>query len=74
LQELTTKIVIQEEKLFPNDGKFTDPLLYMKALRDSLIQFENADKQIFQEPQGFLGCFCEFFRSFRSHEIFSYFS
>ena len=49
LQELTTKIVIQEEKLFPNDGKFKDPLLYMKALRDSLIQFENADKQIEDE-------------------------
>ena len=49
LQELTTKIVIQEEKSFPNDGKFTHPLLYMKGLRDSLIQFENADKQIEDE-------------------------
>ena len=49
LQELTTKIVIQEEKLFPNDGKFKDLLLYMKALRDSLIQFENADKQVEDE-------------------------
>ena len=49
LQELTTIIVIQEEKSFPNDGKFTEPLLYMKALRDSLIQFDNADKQIEEE-------------------------
>ena len=49
LQELTTKIVTQEEKSFPNDGKFKDPLLYMKTLRDSLIQFDNADKQIEEE-------------------------
>ena len=49
LQELTTEIVIQEEKSFPNDGKFKGPLLYMKALRDTLIQFDNADKQIEEE-------------------------
>jgi exonuclease SbcC len=49
LQQLDIKKVFQEEKSFPNDGKFKDPLSYMRALRDGLIQFNNAEKQIENE-------------------------
>ena len=49
LQQLDIKKVIEEEKSFPNDGKFKDPLSYMSALRDALIKFNNAEKQIENE-------------------------
>ena len=49
LQDLESKKVIPEEKSFPNDGKFNNPLSYMKALRDVLLQFNTAKKQIEQE-------------------------
>lgn len=49
LQGLEAKKVIPEEKSFPNDSKFNNPLSYMKALRDVLLQFDNAKKHIEQE-------------------------
>jgi len=49
LEEFDNKRVIPEERSFPNNGKFKDPLSYVKALRDALIQFNNTEKQIEQE-------------------------
>lgn len=49
LQDLDTKKIIPEEKSFPNNGKFNNPLSYMKALRDVLLEFVNAKNQIEQE-------------------------
>ncbi|MGA8842115.1 MAG: hypothetical protein WB511_00880, partial [Nitrososphaeraceae archaeon] len=49
VQKLVIKNVIREEMDFPNNNKFKDPLLYMKALRDALIQFNTAETQIKNE-------------------------
>ena len=49
VQKLVIKNVIREEIDFPNYNKFKDPLLYMKALRDALIQFNTAETQIKNE-------------------------
>ena len=49
VQKLVIKNVIREEMYFPNNNKFKDPLSYMKALRDALIQFNTAETQIKNE-------------------------
>ncbi len=49
VQKLVIKNVIQEEMDFPNNNRFKDPLSYMKALRDALIQFTTAEEQIKNE-------------------------
>ncbi|MGI0062803.1 MAG: hypothetical protein ACREBA_10170, partial [Nitrosotalea sp.] len=49
LEEFDNKRVIPDEKSFPNNGKFNDPLSYVKALRDALIQFNDIKKQIEKE-------------------------
>lgn len=51
LKELEAKKVIPEEKSFSTGNKSKDPLLYLKALRDALIQFDNAEKQVKQEEE-----------------------
>jgi len=49
LDEFDSKRTISEEKSFPNNGKFKNPLSYVKALRDALIEFNNITNQLEQE-------------------------
>ena len=45
LDELNKKNKIIQEDTFPNDGKYDDPVSYLLALKDALVQYENSSKQ-----------------------------
>jgi len=45
LKVAQAQIVISEEKSFPNDGRFENPVEYMRSLRDVLVEYHNASKQ-----------------------------
>jgi len=39
------QIVISEEKSFPNEGRFDNSVAYLRGLKDSLVEYQNASKQ-----------------------------
>jgi len=44
LKNFESKNKIPEEKAFPNDGTYEDPLSYLDALKEALLHYENSEK------------------------------
>ena len=44
LKVVQSQILISEEKFFPNEGRFDNSVAYLRELKDTLIEYQNASK------------------------------